>query len=275
MSQFNTFTRNPALKAQQLPSGWIEMQTPDGRPFYYHQQSNTSHWNMPGVPSSKPPNPKSDPFGGARPVDTTKAAEIRQKLLEEKAQKEAIRRAEVQSAQEKSAKQESDKETHNQTNINLYHRTPTYVVPQRRSPDSAAPRAHGGESDIAPSFFALSDLSADEVSLLMIGLDHPTYAQALKQLEVQIKGIVLASANDDELTEILRGIGAPLVHVIELRALIASWKSDPAKVQRVLEVGRSRVAQERAKNSHPDRCDCCCCRPHRRQTRHFRCCGKW
>lgn len=66
--------------------------------------------------SSKPSTPKSDPFGGARPVDTTKAAEIRQKLLEEKAQKEAMRRAEVQSAQEKSAKQESDKESsrHNQ-----------------------------------------------------------------------------------------------------------------------------------------------------------------
>ena len=41
----------------------------------------------------------------------------------------------------------------------------TYVVPQRRSPDSAAPRAHGGES--APSFSTLSELSADEVSLLV------------------------------------------------------------------------------------------------------------
>jgi hypothetical protein len=38
----------------------------------------------------------------------------------------------------------------------------TYV---RRSPDSAAPRAHGGDS--APSFSALSELSADEVSLLV------------------------------------------------------------------------------------------------------------
>lgn len=66
--------------------------------------------------SSKPSTPKSDPFGGARPVDSTKAAEIRQKLLEEKAQKEAIRRTEVQPAQEKSAKQESDKDSsrHNQ-----------------------------------------------------------------------------------------------------------------------------------------------------------------
>jgi hypothetical protein len=36
----------------------------------------------------------------------------------------------------------------------------------------------------------------------MIGLDHPKYAEAIKQR--QIKGIVLASANDDEISEILR-----------------------------------------------------------------------
>jgi hypothetical protein len=41
----------------------------------------------------------------------------------------------------------------------------------------------------------------------MIGLDLPKYAQTLKQLDVQIKGIVLASANDDELTEIFRCAG--------------------------------------------------------------------
>lgn len=40
-------------KAPQLPPGWIEMQNPDGRVFYYHQQSNTSHWNIPGVPTSQ------------------------------------------------------------------------------------------------------------------------------------------------------------------------------------------------------------------------------
>jgi hypothetical protein len=36
----------------------------------------------------------------------------------------------------------------------------------------------------------------------MIGLDHPNYAEAIKKR--QIKGIVLASANDDELSDILR-----------------------------------------------------------------------
>jgi hypothetical protein len=33
---------------------------------------------------SFPPKPKSDPFGGARPIDESKAAEIRRKLQEEK-----------------------------------------------------------------------------------------------------------------------------------------------------------------------------------------------
>jgi hypothetical protein len=35
---------------------------------------------------------KPDPFGGARPVDSSKAAEIRQKLLEEKASPASIQR---------------------------------------------------------------------------------------------------------------------------------------------------------------------------------------
>ena len=36
-----------------LPPGWIEMQTPDGQTFYYHQPSNTSHWSVPRAPTSQ------------------------------------------------------------------------------------------------------------------------------------------------------------------------------------------------------------------------------
>lgn len=69
---------------------------------------------------------KSDPFGGARPIDEKLAAERRQKLLEEKvgpryvrdvfiliafqAQLEATRRAEAKLSLELSAKQPSDKD---------------------------------------------------------------------------------------------------------------------------------------------------------------------
>jgi hypothetical protein len=49
-SSLVTFFSPP--KAPQLPPGWIEIQNPDGQTFYYHQQSNTSHWNIPGVPTS-------------------------------------------------------------------------------------------------------------------------------------------------------------------------------------------------------------------------------
>jgi hypothetical protein len=70
---------------------------------------------------------KSDPFGGAQPIDSKKAAETRQKLLEEKvspcadamahilfshafsqAKLDASRRSEVQPAHEQPAKQDKD-----------------------------------------------------------------------------------------------------------------------------------------------------------------------
>lgn len=96
----------PAPDQPRTPAPAVFVSTANSQPAA--SSSTTQTDSAPVTP--KPSTPKSDPFGGARPIDEKLAAERRQKLLEEKAQLEATRRAEAKLSLELSAKQPSDKD---------------------------------------------------------------------------------------------------------------------------------------------------------------------
>jgi hypothetical protein len=197
-----------AHPSSRLPAGWIEMRTPDGKTtFFYHHPTGTSHWTLPAPPLGSPP-----PHGQKQ-----KDAPSRGPKLERPPGDRATR-----------APPESPPAEHR-----------SLFVSSDAPLASTSPQTHARVGS-GPRTKTLFDLSVHEVSLLMLGSDHTKYAEAMKQHK--IKGIVLASATDDELNVIFRDMGVSVPHMIELRALVASWKSDPAKVQRVIEVGRPRAA---------------------------------
>ncbi len=70
------------------------------------------------------------------------------------------------------------------------------------------------------------------------GDDFKTYAYAM--LHMKVKGITIAHADEDELNELLQQINISVVHRVELKAAIASWRGDAWQSMHSLEKGRLR-----------------------------------
>ena len=70
------------------------------------------------------------------------------------------------------------------------------------------------------------------------GDDFKTYAYAT--LDLKVKGITIAHADEDELNELLKQINISVVHRVELKAAIASWRGDAWQSMHSLEKGRLR-----------------------------------
>jgi HEPN domain-containing protein len=54
------------------------------------------------------------------------------------------------------------------------------------------------------------------------------YAQ--QALRLKIKGVFIAKATDDELSEMLKEMCVSLAHKVELREAVAAWRADPQQV---------------------------------------------
>jgi len=88
-SNSHPFERNAVSRLSELPKGWKEVETKDGEKYYWNEQTNSTQWQRPALPSapasaaisapSLPPavnpflshtNSSSLPIGGGKPVST-------------------------------------------------------------------------------------------------------------------------------------------------------------------------------------------------------------
>ena len=60
--------------------------------------------------------------------------------------------------------------------------------------------------------------------------DFTQYAEAVERLKV--KGIFILKATDDELSALFDQMHVALVHKVELREAVGSWRANPEQVRR-------------------------------------------
>jgi hypothetical protein len=58
--------------------------------------------------------------------------------------------------------------------------------------------------------------------------DFTMYAQ--QALRLKIKGVFIAKATDDELSDVFKEMCVSVVHKVELREAVAAWRADPQQV---------------------------------------------
>jgi len=58
--------------------------------------------------------------------------------------------------------------------------------------------------------------------------DFKNYAEAVKLLKV--KGVTIAKATDEDLSDIFKAMQVTAIHRVELREAVAGWRADPQEV---------------------------------------------